>query len=694
MPIYADASGSGDCILEGSAERRILSPLYGEYYLNFCTIYWGCFEFRLRGMCREMVARFGAFTYTKPSSLGVGTEMIRKFDVFRRLGLVALGGFVFGASVTGADTDGALASEANIPAPYQDVSSQERSFGRGLEIPQILSSGDTDLYRQIFVLQVGGNWRSADKLIKSLDDKVLLGHVMAQRFLHPRKYRSKYPELKAWLALYNDHPEAKRLYKLAIRRKPSNWKRPKRPVNTAINKPEREEVISKRVRIPGKKLSRGNRSKVRHYQRKIRRALRRGHTLIAKRVLQSKEVRKLLSAAQYDQSAAKLGQAYFSAGRDEWALKWAGDAAKRSGKYVAQAHWTAGLASWRLGKRDAAANHFAKAAEFSAQDDWFHAGAAFWAARAYLVTRQPEQVNRYLKMAAKHHRTFYGLLAGRVLGETDKFKWDLPAFGADSISGLAERPAGKRAMALLQVGQVHRAETELKKLALGADREMANGILALAAHGNMARLAVKLDYQLYPNGGGFDGAAYPVPAWTPTDGFRVDRALIYALIRQESKFNPKAKSWAGARGLMQLMPRTASFVARDRSLHRGKKNKLYTPELNLNLGQRYIEMLLGDDKIKGDLFLLAAAWNGGPGNLNKWRRQVNYMNDPLFFIESLPSRETRIFIERVLSNLWIYRGRLKQPTPSLDNIAAGEWPVYTALGQEAEEVAEVNGSRR
>jgi len=620
--------------------------------------------------------------------------MIRKTGVFLRLGLVALGGFVFGTGIAGAGMNAAFASDVSIPPPYKDVSISERSFGRGLEIPQILSASDTELYRRIFAIQVDGNWHAADKLIKSLDDRVLMGHVLAQRFLHPRKYRSKYPELKAWLAIYNDHPEAKRLYKLALRRKKGNWKRPERPVTILAPDSEREEVISKRVRIPAKKLNRSGRSKVRSYQSKIRRALRRGHTLIAKRVLQSKDVKKLLSTAQYDQSAAKLGQAYFSAGRDDWALKWAGDAAKRSGKYVPQAHWTAGLASWRLGKRDRAAEHFARAAEFSAQDDWFHSGAAFWAARAYLVTRQPEQVNQYLKMAARHHRTFYGLLAGRVLGETDNLKWDMPAFGADAIAGLAETPAGKRAMALLQVGQVRRAETELKKLALGANREMANGILALAAHGNMARLAVKLDYQLYPNGGGFDGAAYPIPAWTPTDGFRVDRALIYALIRQESKFNPNAKSWAGARGLMQLMPRTASFVAQDRSLHRNRKNKLFTPALNLDLGQRYIEMLLGDDKIKGDLFLLAAAWNGGPGNLNKWRRQVNYMNDPLFFIESLPSRETRIFIERVLSNLWIYRDRLKQPTPSLDNIAAGEWPVYTALGQEAEEVAEINGSRR
>jgi len=91
---------------------------------------------------------------------------------------------------------------------------------------------------------------------------------------------------------------------------------------------------------------------------------------------------------------------------------------------------------------------------------------------------------------------------------------------------------------------------------------------------------------------------------------------------------------------------------------------------------------------------MAAAWNGGPGNLRKWRKRNDDMGDPLFLIESLPSRETRQFIERVLANLWIYRHRLGQDTPSLDAIAAGRRPVYTALGSDSEEVAQTNGSSK
>jgi len=127
---------------------------------------------------------------------------------------------------------------------------------------------------------------------------------------------------------------------------------------------------------------------------------------------------------------------------------------------------------------------------------------------------------------------------------------------------------------------------------------------------------------------------------------------------------------------MQLMPRTASFVGGERALHGRGKYRLYEPDLNLELGQRYIQHLLSHKNISGDLFRLAAAYNAGPGNLRSWERAFEHSDDPLLFIESLPSRETRKFVERILTNLWIYRSQFGQPAPSLDDIVAGRWPVY------------------
>ena len=78
----------------------------------------------------------------------------------------------------------------------------------------------------------------------------------------------------------------------------------------------------------------------------------------------------------------------------------------------------------------------------------------------------------------------------------------------------------------------------------------------------------------------------------------------------------------------------------------------------------------------------ATAYNGGPGNLGRWENRIDYNDDPLLFIETIPYRETRNFIEKVIANMWIYRMRFGQPTPSLDAAAAGAWPVYEALDKE------------
>ena len=72
------------------------------------------------------------------------------------------------------------------------------------------------------------------------------------------------------------------------------------------------------------------------------------------------------------------------------------------------------------------------------------------------------------------------------------------------------------------------------------------------------------------------------------------------------------------------------------------------------------------------------AYNAGPGNLAKWKKRMNYQNDPLLFIESIPSKETRSFVERILVNYWVYRSLMGQSMQSLDDVAGGLWPIYRA----------------
>src|SRR3546814_6213950 len=114
---------------------------------------------------------------------------------------------------------------------------------------------------------------------------------------------------------------------------------------------------------------------------------------------------------------------------------------------------------------------------------------------------------------------------------------------------------------------------------------------------------------------------------------------------------------------MQLRPNTAGAVAGDRSLRsKRSRHKLFAPEYNIDLGQRYLQTLLKMPMVNGNLMYLAAAYNAGPGNLQKWlRANPDISADPLLFIETIPLSETRIFVERVLNNYWIYRIRIGQP---------------------------------
>src|SRR3546814_17734421 len=94
----------------------------------------------------------------------------------------------------------------------------------------IFRHNDADLYRRIFVLQEDGRWPQADRLIAELSDKRLLGHLLAQRYLHPTAYRSKSSELKASMDSYAAHPQAKRISALALNRRPANHRRPPPPI--------------------------------------------------------------------------------------------------------------------------------------------------------------------------------------------------------------------------------------------------------------------------------------------------------------------------------------------------------------------------------------------------------------------------------------------------------------------------------
>jgi soluble lytic murein transglycosylase-like protein len=97
----------------------------------------------------------------------------------------------------------------------------------------------------------------------------------------------------------------------------------------------------------------------------------------------------------------------------------------------------------------------------------------------------------------------------------------------------------------------------------------------------------------------------------------------------------------------------------------------------MRVGQDYLLDLL--ERQNGNLFGLTAAYNAGLGNLSRWLAQQEGNDDPVLFIESLPSPETRDYVKRVMVNMWMYQQRFGDPALGMDDAASGNWPTYPLL---------------
>ena len=545
----------------------------------------------------------------------------------------------------------------------------------------VLSDSDARLYREIFRLQEGGEWKAADKRIEQLSDRLLIGHVLFQRYMHPRAYRASYEELKEWMGDHADHPEAGRVYKLAAKRRPANWKWPRKPAVPSVNISWTESPPTQATPTaakPNRPVRRRNSRDLRYAESRIARWLRMGAPTKALEYLETKSVSRHFDSVSYDEALSDIARAFYKVDKNEKALELALRAANRSGDWVSDARWWGGLVAWRLHQYDVAAEQFSALANSQTGDDWLVSAGAYWAARAYLVNRQPDKVVAMLKLAAARPMTFYGVLGQEALALDHVMDWQIPGASADAARQILNVPAARRGLALMQIGEERQGLAELKRVFSRMPPSMLQTLMAYADSQQIAALSYQVGHAMNKRDGEWHNAAlFPLPGWEPKGGFQVDRALIFALMRQESTFKTEAKSRSGARGLMQLMPGTAGFISGQG--YRGwKRDKLYDPELNITLGQKYIRYLLNSPAIDQNLFMAVAAYNGGPGNLRKWMRGVDFRNDPLLFIESIPARETRDYVEKVLTNYWIYRDRLGQPRPSLRDVVAGNWPVYSA----------------
>ncbi|MBO4643620.1 MAG: transglycosylase SLT domain-containing protein [Alphaproteobacteria bacterium] len=569
----------------------------------------------------------------------------------------------------------AKAEEINLISP------RETTPPLSSKTDDVLQPADKDLYTQIFAHLDNNDFEQAETLLAAVQNDILKGYVLAQIYLAEEAQPTK-KQLGTWLKKYAELPIAESVYDLAVKKKaPLPSKRPSDPAAhmaagscTSIRIADPIDLVFfKRASYVPEEYKKNVRTAMMYFSS----AIRRGKTLAAKLHLNDKFVKKYLSQKDRDDSLTALAFAYFIDRQDKKAWETIQEPMKRAETRNPTAFWVAGLAAFRLQKWEEAEKAFRTLVEHPKAIPTQQAAAAFWVTRTLLKTEKYQDVAFYLrKAAAVSPNSFYGILAQRALGWPIDHSWKSSDLGKPDMEIILAEPAGRRAIALVQIGQMEFAEKELIKL-YAEKKSLRKQLLAYAGtvveYPDLSvRLAALSGEVETPDG---DNALYPYPNWTPTNGWQTDKSLVYAFVRQESCFKNKAFSKAGARGVMQLMPATARLMAR-RLKQPYQLSRLHKIPYNLMIGQELIQTLLNYPAINGNLLMMIASYNCGPRNTAKWQKRDDFIDDPLMFVEAIPSRETRGFVKKVAANYWIYRSLFGKDLSSIDDVLAGRYPIY------------------
>ncbi len=556
----------------------------------------------------------------------------------------------------------------------------------------VINPQDIHLYEKIFALQTDGEWKQADILIDALNDKILMGHVLYQRYMHPTKYRSSYEELHLWMKSYADHPNATKIYKLAQKRRPkSGWKPLPKPIKASIPTALRRTYKADDILKYSITITNIYPSDMRRIMGIISRSVYRDRVTIAYNYLN--ENRQRLSREAHAETLGTITRGYYKNHRTNRVFEIAEEAYKMHPETSMYASWWAGLEAYRQQQYNTAITYFVRTTQAAqALRHPMYAGAYFWAGRSAHQLNDTTQAKKYWIKATEtpmpYRTEFYALLAYQSLEGRPRFDFETSGASRAEEDALLTIPAIARGYALAISGQYTLAEKEFSKTQHLIKKTYQYPLLQMAYSLNlphmqqhMARILSMDEQKIYA------GYAYPDIPYKGVHDYRTNKSFVLAFMRQESSFKPFAMSPVGAQGLMQVMPPTARFIDKHASLGlftSGYLKYLMTqPDISITLGDAYLAYLLSI--YENNIIMTVAGYNAGPGNIKKWHKntghsdaplKAEYNNDPLLLIESIPSGENRQFLENVLSNYWMYRLKENLPTPTLTAIAKGQWAAY------------------
>jgi soluble lytic murein transglycosylase len=283
----------------------------------------------------------------------------------------------------------------------------------------------------------------------------------------------------------------------------------------------------------------------------------------------------------------------------------------------------------------------------------------YWSGRAWERTGDSATARtRWSEVITRDPASYYAMLAARRL---QREPW-APSAGIDSLatdSGMLEALA--RAELLLHLGMESEAQLEYDWVASEAERSVEATLTAAHAfrQRDLAPRAIRLGNKALSSGAARDERLYEVlyplafqgALTREAERHRLDPALVAALIRQESSFEPRATSPAGARGLMQIMPAVGRQLASAEDYHMWDAELLYQPDVSLELGTTHLAGLMNG---YAHVAHALAAYNAGSSRAKRWLEKPG-TNDPEVFVERIPYRETRDYVRIILRNRELYR---------------------------------------
>ena len=281
----------------------------------------------------------------------------------------------------------------------------------------------------------------------------------------------------------------------------------------------------------------------------------------------------------------------------------------------------------------------------------------YWNARALREAGMKAEAEPGLRVLARESN-FYGLLAAEDVGEAVKPSWEGYKPNDEELKRVGEIPGIQRALMLYRIDRNELATEALREWAWAIRGMDDKSLLAAAELARRASVPDRAINTAERTIAVHDFAQrYPLPHRESLSEaarqWSLDEAFVYALIRQESRFITEARSRAGAMGLMQIMPATGRWIAKQMGIKDWKVTMLLVPATNLQMGSFYFRHVWTD---LGDRVAATAGYNAGPGRARRWKDARPL--EAAIYAETIPFNETRDYVKKVMANSWFYSNRI------------------------------------